>query len=289
MGSRLARSGQGVPTWVAVHLTHAVLQDLADRSGVDLLHIKGPTDAQFRAAIHDSTDADVLVRPAHLAMLTHALHDAGWVMQSGFEEGSAFGHAATYLSPRWGWADLHRTIPGFRVDPAVAFDLLWQERELVAIAHRTVAAPSPRAQVLIQVLHAARSHGVELPETWWVCSDEVRATVRALAAELGAQVAFAAGIGELPTFRGDPDYATWAFWSGKKDDRLTEWRTRLHAAHGLGPSLRVIQQLLRVNRAHLRMRLDHEPTARDIAAEQLARVGRALRSGVRALGRRRNS
>ena len=57
-----------VPVWALTHVTHAALQRTADRVGADVLHIKGPSTLQsLRRGRHDSTDADLLVRPAHLA------------------------------------------------------------------------------------------------------------------------------------------------------------------------------------------------------------------------------
>lgn len=40
-----------------------------------------------------SFDVDALVRPADVSRLLKALGDLGWEKLTGFEEGSAFGHA----------------------------------------------------------------------------------------------------------------------------------------------------------------------------------------------------
>lgn len=272
-----------VPTWAAVHLTHAALQAVADGAGVDLLHIKGPTDARFRIDIHDSTDADVLVRPRHVDAFTRALEDRGWVLVSGFDEGSPFGHAANYQHPAWTWVDVHRSIPGFRRRADDVFDRLWGEREHAEIAHWPCATLSPRGQVLVQVMHVARSHGSDRPETWMQCPDELRPSVRALADELGGAVAFAAGVGELDAYRGDRDYALWRYWSQPNENRISEWAARVRSAPGFRARLRVVTQAGRVNHTRLRMRLGHEPTATEVAHEQVARIGHALGSAWAAL------
>ena len=277
-GSRTHQARRLVPTWAMVHLTHAAVQAVADEVGVDILHIKGPTDSTLRSGAHDSTDADVLVRPAQVEALIRALEARGWTLHGGFEEGSPFGHAAVFQHPAWAWLDVHRAIPGARRDADDVFERLWENREIVEIAHWGCAAPSSAARVLIQVMHVARSHGIDIPETWRNSPDDLRSAVRALAADLDARVAFAAGIGELELHRGDRTYALWKYWSGPDDNRLREWLARLRAENGLRARVRVAAQALRVNRTRLRMRLGREPTRLERAAEQLARMGRAAGS-----------
>lgn len=272
-----------VPTWAMVHLTHAAVQAVADAAGVDILHIKGPTDYRLRSEAHHSTDADVLVRPTQVEPFIRALERRGWSLHSDFEEGSPFGHAAVFRHPAWAWLDVHRALPGARRDAGQVFDHLWEAREIVAIAHRPCAAPAPAAQVLIQVMHVARSHAGDTPETWRNAANDLRASVRALAADLDAQVAFAAGIGELELHRGDRSYALWKHWSGPDDNRVTEWIARLRAERGLRARVRVVAQAMRVNRTRLRMRLGREPTRLERATEQLTRLGRAAGSIPKAL------
>ncbi|WP_168203780.1 nucleotidyltransferase family protein [Humibacter ginsenosidimutans] len=277
---------QSVPVWARVHLTHAALQAVADEARVDILHIKGPTDAAFRAAVHDSTDADVLVRPEQLETFVRALRARGWSLYSDFDEGSPFGHAANYQHPSWTWVDVHRRIPGFRESPETVFDRLWRERGVLAIAHRPCTVLSPRGQVLVQTMHVARSHGYDQSETWQQCPEQLKPQVRALAEELEGQAAFAAGIGELELHRDDPDYALWDYWSREGGDRLEEWRARFRSAEGFRARMRVLARATRVNRTHLRIRLGHEPTGREVVAEQFARVGKAAGSAGRALASR---
>lgn len=268
------------PAWAMVHLTHAVLQGVADRAGADILHIKGPTDAPLRERRHDSSDADVLVRPEHIARFVAALRAEGWSELTDFENGSPFGHAANFVHSTWAAVDVHRAIPGFRLERSAAFDRLWNARTTMQIGHRACAVPASPAQVVIQVTHAARSHGAIEPETWNHAEEPLRAAARALAVELEAEVAFAAGLGELSEFRTTRDYALWKHWSSAEDNRFVELVARLRSADGMRERARLISQALRVNQGRMRLDLGRAPSRSEIAAERRARFGRAYASGV---------
>ena len=278
-----------VPAWANVHLSHAMVQRVADGAGVDLLHIKGPaTDVALREGMHRSADVDVLVRPAHLDRLIAALEAQGWSLYTGFEEGSPFEHAANFRHPSWSFVDVHRTLPGPRADPATVFERLWRDRGTAPIAHRPCTVLSPAGQVLVQTTHAARSQGSERADAWARCGDDVQREVRALAEELQATTALAAGIGELAQHREAPDVALWTYWSRSDGDRLDEWSARFRSAVGAGAKLRVLRQSLRVNRTHLALRLGHEPRRGEILRAQFARLrlaGTVL--GARLRGARR--
>lgn len=279
-----------VPVWALVHLTHAALQRTADRVGADILHIKGPaTLTSLRDGRHDSGDADVVVRPAHLERFTAALVDDGWSLYTGFDEGSPFGHAANYEHPAWAFADIHRLIPGPLATADDVFERLWQDRETAPIAHWPCTVLSVTGQVFVQALHSARSHGTEPPDAWKLCDNTVRDNVRALADSLGATTALAAGIGELDQHTDAPDYALWKYWSNTDTDRLDEWIARLRATHGVVPRLRLIVHALRVNRTHLRIKLGREPHTRDVWRENVHRIRVATSSLVQRLRARRGA
>ena len=276
-----------VPVWALTHLTHAALQRTADRVGADVLHIKGPSTLRsLRKGQHDSSDADVLVRPAHLAALVAGMEEDGWELFTDFAEGSPFGHAANFTHPSWTYADIHHEVPGPLAAPDDVFQRLWASRATQLIGNRPCTVLSLPAQVLVQSLHAARSHGLEPAYAWELCPDDQRDAVRALAAQLKAETAFAAGIGELDAHRDAPDHALWAYWSAPEGDRLDEWQARLRSASTLGEKLSVLRQAMRVNRTHLRLRLDREPSRGDVAREQVARAAHAARSVASHLFRR---
>lgn len=260
------------PLWVRVRLAHATLQAAADDAGAEVLHIKGPTlDSTLRPGPHSSTDADVLVRPAHLQRFLAVLVTRGWTELTGFDEGSPFGHAANYSHAQLAYADVHRLLPGPHAVPEAVFDELWRERAYKTIAHRACTTPGLAGQVFVQVLHAARSHGAEPPEAWTRADDGLREQTRALAARLDAEVVLAAGLGELDAYAGAHDHDLWAYWSAPDTGRLGEWRARLSAASGPTQKLYVLAQAARVNRTHLALRLGHEPTPAEVRREQWAR------------------
>lgn len=270
------------PLWARIHLAHATLQAAADDAGVDVLHIKGPTlDPMLRPGPHSSTDADVLVRPAHLDRFLATIAARGWVEFTGFDEGSPFGHAANYNHDLLAHADIHRLLPGPNATPGDVFEALWRDRTVKTIAHRDCTTPGLAGQVFVQVLHAARSHGTEPPEAWMQADDALRQQTRALAARLDAEVALAAGLGELDAYAGAHDHDLWAYWSAPDTGRLGEWRARLSAASGPMGKLRVLGQATRVNRTHLALRLGHEPTRAELRQEQRARLHKLWREVFR--------
>jgi len=264
------------PIAARVHLAHAVVQKLADDRGIDLLHLKGPAVLPgLRPEGRHSSDVDVLVRPSHLSRLVEALESIGWEQRTDFTTGSVFAHAANWWHDDWGWVDVHVSWPGVTLDPEQAFDVLGREGQVRAIAHRDCPVPGLIAQRLILVLHSARSGGaVDVDLAWQQAPTADQDAVRRLAGELGAEVALAAGIGELELHRGAPTYALWHhFLHG--GSRWDEWRARLAAAQGARAKAHLLTSAMRVNRDHLRMELGRPPTPQEVRSRQLLRVRRA--------------
>lgn len=273
-GDSVPDSVVDMPLWARLHLTHAVMQSIADEAGVDLLHIKGPAvAAELRTAPRRSSDVDVLVRPAHLPQFLAALDGHGWRLVTSFAEGSPFGHAANYGHDNWTYVDVHRNFPGPLLKPDKVFEILWQERILADIAHRSCALPNLAAQVVILALHEARGHQARGTFEAWELSGEVRREQAwTLARRLDAEVPMAAAVGRLREFRDRRDYALWRFWSEPESDapggdRLSEWKARLRSARGVRAYGSVLASMVRVNRTHLRMELGHEPSRGEIVAE----------------------
>ena len=279
--------GRTAPIAARVHLAHAVVQKLADDRGIDLLHLKGPAVLPgLRAEGRHSSDVDVLVRPSHLARLAEALEWVGWEKRTDFSTGSAFAHAANWWHDDWGWVDVHVHWPGVMVDAEQAFDTLARTSLMVPIAHRDCRVPDRTAQRLVLVLHSARSGGTSDVDLAWYAADPVEQdAVRALAVELRAEVALAAGIGELELHRDHPTYRLWRHFS-QGGSRTDEWRARLAAASGARAKAHLVTAVLRVNRDHLRMELGRPPTRAEVRDRQRLRVRRALDDVVRRVGRR---
>ncbi|QSR32817.1 hypothetical protein CFI00_20410 [Nocardioides sp. S5] len=268
---------RAAPIAARVHLAHAVVQKLADDAGIDLLHLKGPAVLPgLRAEGRHSSDVDVLVRPSHLSRLVAAVESVGFEQRTGFATGSVFAHAANWWHDDWGWVDVHVSWPGVTVDAEQAFDVLARDRVVRPIAHRDCHVPDRTAQRLILVLHSARSGGTaDLDHAWSGAEPHEQDAVRALAAELHAEVALAAGIGELELHRDDPTYLLWRHVT-QGGSRLDEWRARLAAATTVRAKAELLTAAMRVNRDHLRMELGRAPTRTEVRARQRLRVRRAV-------------
>jgi hypothetical protein len=280
-----------VPLPVRVELAHAAVQVLAEQAGVDVLHIKGPAvHPGLRSSEHTGTDVDVIVRPSGVDALMATLAEHGWRVETTFDAGSAFDHAANLFHESWGLLDVHRHYPGMDRDPAHAFDRLWSSRGSVALAHVPCAVPEPLAQSLVLLLHAARTPHLggdhpDLAPNWTDRTEQDRERIRALAADTGATVALAAATGHLEEFRGDPEAAVWeVFVHG--GDRLDEWSARFRAARGPRAKASVAWRSLQVNRYYLGQKLGHAPTRTEVAAESARRLAAALRAVARRVTRR---
>lgn len=271
----------GPPLDLRVRLIHGTLQRLADRAGVDVLHVKGPavaeelldtrtvTDAETGETRtvrvpRGSSDADVLVRPAHVARFLAEVQRHGWVQKTSFTSGSAFGHALNIYHPKLGNADVHRYFPGLEPD---SFDAIWQRRGTVDLGNVACTVPSLRAQRLLLLLHAARS-GSSHPDTrraWGRATDAERDDVLALARELGAELGIAAAIGTLDDYRDHPDYLLWQYFRSSNPSRIDEWRARWRSATTLGAKATVVRNLVFFNPALLEAELGRRPTVADLA------------------------
>jgi len=280
-----------VPLPVRVELAHAAVQVLADEAGVDVLHIKGPAvHPGLRNYVRTGTDVDVIVRPSGVQALMAALAAHGWRVETTFEAGSAFDHAANLFHDSWGLLDVHRHYPGMDRDPAHAFDRLWADRGSVELAHVPCAVPEPLAQSLVLLLHAARTahpggDHPDLATNWADRTPQDRERIRALAADTGATVALAAATGHLDEYHGDPEAAVWeVFVHG--GDRLDEWSARFRAARGPGAKASVLWRSLQVNRYYLAQKLGHAPSRTEVAVESVRRLAAGLRAVAGRVGRR---
>ncbi|GAB2974498.1 hypothetical protein [Nocardioides montaniterrae] len=235
-----------IPLGARLRLAHAVVQAVAERAGVDLLHVKGVAASPEWYPPHSGSDVDVVVRPSHIAALETGLTATGWRPIGAFEDSSAWAHAAAWWHDGWGCLDLHRAWPGLEVDAEAAYDALGRSSRIRSIAHRDCVVPGEAAEVLLLVLHEGRSGPVRpstrhLRERWAAADPLLRAEVEALVRELGAEVGFAAGLGRLDEMRDHPDHALWVYYSSGDTNRWREWRARLVSAraHGaLGSTLR---------------------------------------------------
>ncbi len=146
----------------AVPLGYAVLARVADDVGVRVLGIKGPVLAlQGLREPRSSADVDVWVEPAGLRTLTDALERLGW-HDGGFYDTPVIVpmHSVNHRHPAWPCElDVHHYFPGFLADPSEVFDVLWERRTSVELAHRTIEVPDPTAHAAIAALHYLRDAG----------------------------------------------------------------------------------------------------------------------------------
>jgi hypothetical protein len=274
-----------VPLRVRLAFTHAALQVLATEAQVDLLHIKGvAADPSIGDVVGPGSDADVLVRPQHVPRFLVELHRRGWQLYTDFESGSPFGHAATFFHDSWGFGDVHRHFPGIGVPPDEAFELLWSDRTTTSLAGITGPVPSRAGQLLILVLNVARSAGISsrlemVRGLWAETPAELRREVTAMVADLRAEVAFSAGLGELQRHRGRREYLLWKV-SSQGGTRLEEWVARIWAAPGPGAAVRLALRAPLVNTEHLALRIGHRPTRLEVLREFVARPYRGLAQEV---------
>jgi hypothetical protein len=296
-----------MPVSVAIRFTHASLQVLAEDHDIDLLHIKGPavddallevrvpnvstTDGAAEGAVEwppaaaqtvarRSIDADVLVRPTHVDRLFTVMYQHGWTMKYRFEDGSAFEHAATmshsFLAP----VDVHRRFPGIDSDADEAFTRLWRDRHTIELAGKPCWVPSVTAQRLILILHATRAGRLAHPDicrSWTSAGEDDRDAVRRLAAELGAEVALAAGTGRLDEFSGARGHALWLALSSGEKSLVRMWAARVKAAPTRRAALRTALHLLVPNPRRLEVTLGRPPTGREVARAYWRRARRGAR------------
>lgn len=288
-------SERSLPLPQRLHLTHACVQAIARSCNADLLHIKGP--AVHRSLLHvrqtptpegetkttpwprQSTDADIIVRPSHAQKMQDAFEEHGWNLITHFETGSVFEHAACWWHNDLGYADLHRSFPGIRLDPEEAFDRMWQKRQIIELAHAPCAVPCVSEQRLLLLLHAARGGGATHPDAqllWASASEEAREECLALASQYHAEVALAAATGRLHEFQQDPTADLWGiFLSEEPPRRLDEWKARIKAADGWKTKLSLLFRAFSINKDHAKMRQGRPLTHKDIAAEYAHRFSRS--------------
>lgn len=286
MREGLSRNLPTVPVGLRAYLAHAALQTIAEDLGVALLHVKGPaTDPALGRPRSRSTDADVLVRPDQVESFIDELEAHGWREMTSFATGSAFGHAATYFHDSWGYADVHRVFPGIRARDA--FAQLWEHRREADLAGITCAVPSLTAQRLLLMLHLARNGAGEADpdyeRAWSSLTQDERAEIHGLALSLEAEVALAAALGQLDFYVDDPAHDLWQVFSARSHSRLSEWGARMKAAPGAKAKTRLALRALLVNRDHLAMRLQRQPTRAEIVQEFFHRLGAGVSEIRRAL------
>lgn len=281
-----------VPLAVRIGFAHACIQSIADRRGIDLLHVKGAALDPTLVPGRGFSDADVLARPRDVRLLLAELQRHGWQLINSFAYGSSFEHAATLRHKDFGLIDLHRTYPGAGPTPEAAFETLWADRTTTRLAGIECPVPSRDAQATLLLLHAARAgrdgkaaHDVD---SVWTSADHAhRDRILDWVERLDAGLAFSVITGTLEEHRDDPAYGLWHV-AAHGGTRLEEWRARVRAARGLRAKLAVVSRSALVNVEHLTIVRGRPVTRREIVGEFFGRPLRGLREQVerRTRGRR---
>jgi hypothetical protein len=260
-----------VPLTARLQLCHAALQHLADRAGVELLHVKGVAAAPRWRSPGGGTDADVLVRPSHVRRFVTAVESTGWHRRSRFRTGSPFGHAQTYWHDHLGFADVHRFFPGMGADDAT-FDVLWADRTTTDLAGMACPVPSEAAQALVLVLNQTRNGGTR---TWPAALEGsgLEDEVRALVPRVRAEVAHAAAVGELDRVAHHREHDLWrAITTGS--GRVEEWRARVRAQPTVLGKVATVLRAPLVNTEHLTNTRGRPPSRSEVAVEFADRARR---------------
>lgn len=269
-GTMPAKSSEeiSVPLPARIRLSHAYFQALADRNGIDLLHIKGYA---FGAEVYTpgrvSTDVDLLVRPAHINRFLYLLKSDGWRALTSFETGSIFEHAATLYHPAWGLTDVHRYFPGLNFyDQISAFNMLWEKRRVKEIAHYQCNVPQLVDCRNIVVIHGARSSDTEIHSDVQFLLETLNTNewqqMRERIREFDSEIAMDAALGNIENHRGNRQYLFWKSATQPMPAPL-QWLGRLQRAQGLRQKMHVFTNIVEINEDHLAMQLGHEPTHRE--------------------------
>ncbi|GAB2904169.1 nucleotidyltransferase family protein [Neomicrococcus lactis] len=270
-----------IPQATRVRIAHALVAAIARENHIDVLHVKGyaaPDDLYHEGRL--STDADVLVRPHQANALVQCLRGNGWRTVTSFESGSIFKHAAALWHDTWGYVDVHRSFPGFTIEPTQAFDLLWRQHNQKLIANQLCKVPSRLDHALIIAIHASRDPARGDSDTKFVLnaiSDE-KQELRKRAILFGAMTPYAIATNDelgLAEVQQHPDFRLWkSLASG--GDRLELFRARIHAATSPQEKVKIALGSLLINKDHLQMRLDRKPSITDYLNEFRARAAYAF-------------
>lgn len=282
-------AGASVPLEVRIGFAHASVQWIADRCGADLLHVKGAALDPTLVPDRGFSDADVLVRPAHVTRVLTELRRHGWELINSFAYGSSFEHSATLRHRDFGLLDLHRLYPGAGPTPDSAFATLWSERRSTTLGGRSCAVPARGAQAALLLLHAARGGADpkaarDIDVLWTHADDAHRLEVLAWVDRLDARLGFSVILGDLDEHRDDPAYDLWRV-AARGGTRMEEWRARVRAARGLRAKALVAGRSVLVNVEHLAIVRGRPVSRREVIAEFF---DRPLRGAREQLSRRRS-
>ena len=235
-----------IPLSARVHLSHAAVETIALDAGVDLLHIKGPALLpDLRARDRGSSDVDVLVAPAHLARLRAGARPARVGAPQRLRLGIRVPPRGQLVPRQLGLRRRARPLAGSPGGCRGGVRGVRPGQHRQDIAHVPCRVPNRTAQILILVLHAARSHGssADIELAWNRVTQEDRDAVRALADRAAGPHRLRRRCRRARLRRRRPLRPTlWRYYSQEGGSRLDEWRARWRAAETLRERLDVVVQ-----------------------------------------------
>jgi hypothetical protein len=177
-------------------------------AGIPSLLLKGGSLSRWLYGpgdVRPSVDVDLLVRSTDVSLAENVLTEQGFERQSFEVQGDRPWVSHQWIRPRDGLAvDLHRSLIGVGVDPAILWEALVDESEDLEVAGRTLRALRPQAKAFHVALHAAEhgTGGSKALEDLRRALERVPIGVWAEAADLARRLdavpAFAGGLRLLP-------------------------------------------------------------------------------------------
>jgi hypothetical protein len=243
-------------------------------AGVEVLLLKG---AGLGALLYGAperrtySDVDLLVAPDQLTTAERVVSGLGYKNATAIQGAEDMGgnvHAHTWVPKDAQWfvkpmVDLHWTLAGARATPAVVWGALWKARTKIELASRHAAVLDCPGQAMQLAMHAAQhgpkfdKHLGELSLALGRWREDVWESAAALAREIGALEAFAAGLRLVPDgallaselalpSTGDVD---WTIQHANSQPRGTFHVRALMTADGLSERARVVRHSLFPSRA----------------------------------------
>ncbi|WP_062530193.1 nucleotidyltransferase family protein [Demequina rhizosphaerae] len=287
----------------SVPLAHALAGEVARRSGVRALVVKGPAaDAHGLRAPRVSSDADVLVPPDGAGSYLRALDACGWRERPTSDAvGPTSAHSVTLIHPEWPCdIDAHVRFPGFLVDPQVVFDELWRRRQPLDVAGRKLDMVDRSGAILIAALHALRTPA-QTPRH----GDEIRRLVEVVLpqltrAERDDLVALAAATGAIDTARpvlahlgvelppatphgADRALDAWRARVGGRGESVAQWLIVLEGVGWRRLPGAIVRMLWPTEAEFRRVHPEADPGCGAAIRGRWARIGRGLLAAPRAL------
>lgn len=231
----------------ANELGAALLARASALSSIRILVIKGISLQHHRLRVgHVSSDVDVLVEPGCTQTLSSLAIRSGWRVRQGAAGDSRMTRHSITLSNA-GWPsdlDLHSEFPGLLAGDARAFETLWANRDVIAVAGQPVCIPDRASSLVIWALHSLRGtatqhrHAQELERIVEAVlpklSDSDREELAGRIVELGADEPLRT-VPEFAEIIGDRR-------GSQAPGALQAWEAKVTQAHDVTPWLQVLRE-----------------------------------------------